>query len=68
VLAPKTKLYLGIVHANDLEGTQRRISAARDALPNVDFGVATEGGMGGTPLGNVQSILDISKVVSRSYV
>ena len=40
-----TELYLGVVHAADgVEGTKRRIAAARKHLPA--FGVATECGLG----------------------
>ncbi|HUN74912.1 MAG TPA: hypothetical protein VMU40_10390 [Steroidobacteraceae bacterium] len=44
-LGPGTELYLGCVHAADgVEGTRRRIAAARAFAP--DFGIATECGMG----------------------
>jgi methionine synthase II (cobalamin-independent) len=44
-LAPGTELYLGCVHAADgVEGTQRRIQAARKFAPT--FGIGTECGMG----------------------
>lgn len=43
--APGTELYLGLVHAEDgVEGTVRRMKAARDLTP--DFGIATECGIG----------------------
>jgi hypothetical protein len=42
---PGTELYLGVVHAADgVDGTKRRIAAARKHLP--EFGVATECGLG----------------------
>lgn len=44
-LHPETELYLGLVHYTDgVEGTQRRIAAAQKVI--VDFGVATECGLG----------------------
>lgn len=44
-LGPATELYLGCVHAADgVEGTRRRIAAAREFVPA--FGIATECGMG----------------------
>lgn len=56
------KLYLGLVHANDEEGTRRRIAAARTVRNN--FGVATECGIGRTPAEELESILQISKNVT----
>ena len=62
----QTKLYLGLVHANDEEGTTRRIQVARDTLPaGRDFGVATECGMGRTPREDLASILKICKDVTE---
>ncbi len=44
-LGPGTELYLGCVHVADgVEGTRRRIAAARAFV--ADFGIATECGMG----------------------
>ncbi len=44
-LKPGTELFLGCVHAADgVEGTNRRIAAARKYAP--EFGIATECGMG----------------------
>jgi hypothetical protein len=60
-----TKLYLGLVHAKDLEGTARRIAAARKVLPGIQFGVSSECGLGRTPPEELASILEISKIVSR---
>ncbi|KAL3484939.1 hypothetical protein BJX62DRAFT_248051 [Aspergillus germanicus] len=58
----QTKLYLGLVHANDEAGTKRRIEAV---LPVVKgFGVATECGLGRTPVDELDSILSISREVS----
>ncbi|KAJ5934454.1 hypothetical protein N7466_004001 [Penicillium verhagenii] len=63
----KTKLYLGLVHANDAEGTFRRLQAAREVIPTeIDFGVATECGMGRTPQEELTSILQISRDVTTA--
>jgi methionine synthase II (cobalamin-independent) len=43
-LPKETEIYLGVVHAKDgVEGTRRRIAAARKFVP--EFGIATECGM-----------------------
>jgi len=68
-LAPhlgQTEFYLGLVHANDEEGTRRRIRAAQEA--GVErFGVATECGMGRTPADELDSIFAISTNVSKPF-
>lgn len=58
-IAASTKLYLGLVLANDEEGTRKRIKVAQSVIPN--FGVATECGMGRTPNEDLDSILQISE-------
>jgi hypothetical protein len=58
-----TKIYLGLVHANDEEGTRKRIKTAQSVLPN--FGIATECGIGRTPEEELDSILRISKAVTE---
>lgn len=60
-----TRLYLGLVHFDDLDGTRRRIEAAAEVLQGREFGVATECGMGRTPGEQLDSILAISAAVSR---
>lgn len=60
-----TVLYLGLVHADDLEGTKRRIAAAKKALGDTPFGVATECGMGRTPPEQLDSILEIKAAVTK---
>lgn len=43
-LAPDTELYLGLVHVQDgVEGTRRRMAAARKVVPNI--GIASECGI-----------------------
>jgi hypothetical protein len=42
-LSPGTELYLGLVHADGVEGTQKRIATASKYVS--DFGIATECGM-----------------------
>jgi hypothetical protein len=56
-----TILYLGLVHAGDEAGTERRIATAREFLgPDVRWGIGTECGMGRTPPEKVAGILEIS--------
>ncbi|KAL9072870.1 MAG: hypothetical protein Q9157_004935 [Trypethelium eluteriae] len=59
----KTKLYLGLVHAQDQSGTEERIKVAQSVY-GPSFGVATECGMGRTAREDLDSILSISKKVS----
>jgi hypothetical protein len=60
----ETMLYLGLVHANDNDGTVNRIKAAEQAGFNGRFGVATECGLGRTPVAELDSIFQILKDVS----
>ena len=60
------ELYLGVVHSGDEEGTMRRIQGASDVLEK--FGVATECGMGRTPIAELASILEISAAVSHPVI
>ncbi|KAH6868904.1 hypothetical protein B0T10DRAFT_419179 [Thelonectria olida] len=63
----QTKLYLGLVHPHDLEGTKTRIAAAEKVI--AEFGVATECGWGRiTRPGDLQSIMDICREVSGCSV
>ncbi|RDW64413.1 uncharacterized protein DSM5745_09824 [Aspergillus mulundensis] len=62
-IAEETRLYLGLVHAYDLDGTRWRIRAAQRVLQR-GFGVATECGIGRTPGEELESILDISMEVT----
>jgi hypothetical protein len=57
-------LYLGLVHADDYEGTLSRIKAAEQSGFNSRFGVATECGLGRTPAAELDSIFQILKDVS----
>jgi hypothetical protein len=50
-----TSLFLGLVHANDEEGTRKRNQAA-GGVDIQTFGVATECGMGRTPVNELDSI------------
>ncbi|KAJ9658917.1 hypothetical protein H2201_007567 [Coniosporium apollinis] len=61
-LLGQTELYLGLVHAEDEEGTRWRIETPSKVLEI--FGVATECGMGRTPPAELASILQISAAVS----
>jgi hypothetical protein len=56
-------IYLGLVHANDKAGTQKRIETAQTVVP-FPFGVATECGLGRTSPEEIDSILQICKEVT----
>ncbi|KAL9086878.1 MAG: hypothetical protein Q9165_006884 [Trypethelium subeluteriae] len=58
-----TKLYLGLVHARDQRGTEKRIKVAQSVYGH-SFGIATECGMGRTAREDLDSILSISEKVS----
>ncbi|KAF1952727.1 hypothetical protein CC80DRAFT_452144 [Byssothecium circinans] len=60
------QIYLGLVHANDEAGTQKRIETAQASVP-FPFGVATECGLGRTPPEEIDSILRICKVVTAEH-
>ncbi|GAB7356485.1 hypothetical protein MBLNU459_g7245t1 [Dothideomycetes sp. NU459] len=60
------ELYLGLVHAWDLEGTKKRIATAKKVVDS--FGVANECGMGRTPPTDVDSNLEIAAAVSSPVV
>lgn len=53
-----TKLFLGVVHANDEAGTKARLEAAQVVYPNIS-GISTECGLGRTPSEELGSILEI---------
>lgn len=59
----ETVLSLGLVHFDDLDGTNARIRMAGEFAKS--FSVATECGMGRTPPEQLQNILEISKTVSK---
>lgn len=63
-LSPATKLYLGVVHADGADATNRRIAAAAKFVS--DFGIATECGMARqrTPQ-LVQQLLDVHAACAR---
>ena len=61
-----SRIYLGLVHANDEQGTNERIRAARSTYPH-PFGVATECGLGRTPKEEIESILATCRNVSGPY-
>jgi hypothetical protein len=60
-----TEVYLGLVHYDDEEGTKERIQTASKYLR--EFGVATECGMGRTPVDQIDNIYQISKDVSLAF-
>ncbi|KPI42853.1 uncharacterized protein AB675_1822 [Cyphellophora attinorum] len=57
----RTKVYLGVVHAEDSEGTQARIETASELLGKmgVNFGLSTECGLGRTPGDQIPGILKL---------
>ncbi|PGH17306.1 hypothetical protein AJ79_01190 [Helicocarpus griseus UAMH5409] len=57
-----TKLYLGLLHAHDEEGTKRRIAQAQKVVSG--FGVATECGMGRYTVDEMHNLLQISDSVT----
>lgn len=63
-LHDKTELYLGLVHADDMQGTLERMGAARKVISK-DFGVATECGLRRTPAELIDNFLEISAAASR---
>ena len=54
----ETELYLGLLHADDEEGTRSRIKAAAEFI--APFGLATECGLGRSSQAELNSILDIA--------
>lgn len=59
-----TELYLGLVHAHNIESTRKMIEAAGRVTQDFEFGVATECGWGRTPANDLESIMEISTAVS----
>ncbi|KAL8935505.1 MAG: hypothetical protein Q9211_004664 [Gyalolechia sp. 1 TL-2023] len=59
-----TRLFLGLIHANDEAGTRRRIETASRFCP-VMFGLTTECGLGRTTAEDVDSIFDIAATVLK---
>jgi methionine synthase II (cobalamin-independent) len=63
-LPADTELYLGVVHADGVEATKRRISAASQYVP--DFGIATECGIARCRTPElVRSLLEVYAGASR---
>lgn len=58
----RAKLFLGLVHFDEEEGTRRRIHTAQTVVK--DFGVATEYGFERTPAEQLSSLLQISRDVT----
>src|SRR5205807_7338741 len=62
-LHPETELYLGLVHFTDgVEGTRQRITSAQRSI--IDFGVATECGLGRRSAETIPALLQIHREVS----
>jgi hypothetical protein len=60
------ELYLGLVHAGDLEGAKARVEEAQKVAP--EFGVATECGLGRTPVEGFEAIMGILAGLSGPVV
>lgn len=60
--AGKTDVYLGLLHADDLDGTKKRIEVASGVLS--EFGVATECGFGRSDAVELESVLQIASQVT----
>ena len=60
-----TQLFLGLVHANDEDGTTQRIRLAEQFYRD-GFGVATECGLGRSSVADMESALRISSAVTAS--
>lgn len=58
----ETELYLGLIHANDEEGTKERIKVAAEFI--TPFGLTTECGLGRCSQAELESILKIAKTVT----
>jgi len=58
-----TKLFLGVVHANDESGTRKRLETATAVYPGI-YGIATECGLGRTPPEEIGSVLEICASVT----
>lgn len=60
----ETEVYLGLVHVNDVDGTRAQIETGKKFLEG--FGIATECGLGRTPVQDAESIFDILKEMGAS--
>lgn len=66
-LSPRTELYLGVVHADGIEATKKRIAAASKYVS--DFGIATECGIARCRTPEiVRSLLEVYAGASREPV
>lgn len=65
-VAPAIRLYLGVVHPDGVEATQRRLDTARAVLgDDRHLGVATECGMGRTPRAELDELLRVHAEMAR---
>lgn len=62
-----TKLILGLVHAHDKAGTVEKVRLVQAIYP-LPFGVATECGLGRTPLEDIDSIFAIARHITAAGV
>jgi hypothetical protein len=65
-LRKETQIYLGLAHAWDLKGTEKRISLARKVLEM--FGIATECGLGRTEKVEFEAVMEVVATVSEGLV
>jgi hypothetical protein len=63
-LRKETKIYLGLAHPWDFDGTWKRIEMASKILNN--FGIASECGMGRTPKDEFEAVMDVLAKVSEA--
>jgi hypothetical protein len=62
-LDPRTRLFLGLVHAMDgMDGVRRRAAAARRFAPS--FGIATECGFGRRPAETIPALLELHRTAA----
>ncbi|KAI9658359.1 MAG: hypothetical protein M1821_002492 [Bathelium mastoideum] len=60
-LRTSSKLFLGLVHMNDYEGTEARLKSAGAYVPNL--GIATECGLGRASKDELDSVISISQSI-----
>lgn len=64
-LGEETAVFVGLVHAEDLEGTRRRLGTARKVFGKRTFGVGTECGLGRKSEIRFESVLEIMREVCQ---
>ena len=64
-LDAQTDIFVGLVHANDLDGTNRRIATAKRVFGARAFDIATECGLGRRDAADLDSVLEIMAACSK---